>query len=80
MPGTSATKIQAIGDALTEARTTLEEVKRLTNLKSDAMAKQWDAQVLNYSQQIDNLMYDLRWKIGQEAIDALSKYTTAELE
>ena len=80
MPGTSATKIQAIGDALTEARTTLEEVKRLTNLKSDAQAKQWDAQVLNYSQQIDNLMYDLRWKIGQEAIDALSKYTTAELE
>lgn len=80
MPGTSSTKIQAIGDALTEARTTLEEVKRLTNLKSDAMAKQWDAQVLNYSQQIDNLMYDLRWKIGQEAIDALSKYTTAELE
>ena len=80
MPWVSSTKIKAIWDALSEARTTLDEVKRLTNLKSDAMAKQWDAQVLQYNQQIDNLMYDLRWKIGQEAIDALSKYTSAELE
>ncbi len=80
MPWTSATKIQAIWDALTEAKTTLWEVKRLTQLSLDAQEKQWEGQVLQYNQQIDNLMYDLRWKIGQEAIDALSKYTSAELE
>lgn len=80
MPWVSATKIQAIWDALTEAKTTLWEVKRLTQLSLDAQQKQWDWQVLQYNQQIDNLMYDLRWKIGQEAIDALSKYSSAELE
>ena len=42
MPGTSATKIQAIGDAITEAKTQLNEVKRLTQLSLDAQQKQWD--------------------------------------
>lgn len=80
MPGTSATKIKAIWDALTEARTTLDEVRRLTQLRKDAQEKEWEGQVLQYTQQIDNLQYDLVWKIGQEAVNALSKYTAAELE
>lgn len=80
MPGTSSTKIQAIWDAISEAKTTLGEVKRLTQLSLDAQEKQWEGQVLQYNQQIDNLMYDLKWKIWQEAVDALSKYTAAELE
>lgn len=80
MPWVSATKIQAIGDAITEAKTTLWEVKRLTQLSLDAQEKQWEAQVLQYNQQIDNLMYDLKWKVWDEITNALSKYTTAELE
>ena len=80
MPGVSATKIQAIGDAITEAKTTLWEVKRLTQLSLDAQEKQWEGQVLQYNQQIDNLMYDLKWKVWDEITNALSKYTTAELE
>lgn len=80
MPGVSSTKIQAIWDAITEAKTTLGEVKRLTQLSLDAQEKQWEAQVLQYNQQIDNLMYDLKWKVGDEITGALSKYTTAELE
>jgi len=80
MPGVSATKIQAIGDAITEAKTTLGEVKRLTQLSLDAQEKQWEGQVLQYNQQIDNLMYDLKWKVWDEITNALSKYTTAELE
>ena len=42
MPGTSATKIQAIGDAISEAKTQLGEVKRLTQLSLDAQQKNWD--------------------------------------
>ena len=80
MPGVSSTKIQAIGDAITEAKTTLWEVKRLTQLSLDAQEKQWEGQVLQYNQQIDNLMYDLKWKVWDEITGALSKYTTAELE
>ena len=80
MPWVSATKIQAIGDAITEAKTTLWEVKRLTQLSLDAQEKQWEGQVLQYNQQIDNLMYDLKWKVWDEITGALSKYTTAELE
>lgn len=80
MPGVSSTKIQAIGDAITEAKTTLWEVKRLTQLSLDAQEKQWEGQVLQYNQQIDNLMYDLKWKVWDEITNALSKYTTAELE
>lgn len=80
MPGTSATKIQAIGDALKEAQTTLGEIQKLTKLKLDAQEKQWEWQVLQYNQQIDNLMYDLNWKVGSEVQAALSKFTTAELE
>ena len=80
MPGTSATKIQAIGDAISEAKTQLGEVKRLTQLSLDAQQKNWDWQVLQYNQQIDNLMYDLKWKVWDEITWALSKYTTAELE
>lgn len=80
MPGVSSTKIQAIGDAITEAKTTLWEVKRLTQLSLDAQEKQWEGQVLQYNQQIDNLMYDLKWKVWDEITKALSKYTTAELE
>ena len=80
MPGVSSTKIQAIGDAITEAKTTLWEVKRLTQLSLDAQEKQWEGEVLQYNQQIDNLMYDLKWKVWDEITNALSKYTTAELE
>lgn len=80
MPGVSSTKIQAIGDAITEAKTTLWEVKRLTQLSLDAQEKQWEGEVLQYNQQIDNLMYDLKWKVWDEITGALSKYTTAELE
>ena len=80
MPGVSSTKIQAIGDAITEAKTTLWEAKRLTQLSLDAQEKQWEGQVLQYNQQIDNLMYDLKWKVWDEITNALSKYTTAELE
>ena len=80
MPWVSSTKIQAIGDAITEAKTTLWEVKRLTQLSLDAQEKQWEGQVLQYNQQIDNLMYDLKWKVWDEITNALSKYTTAELE
>ena len=80
MPWVSSTKIQAIGDAITEAKTQLGEVKRLTQLSLDAQEKQWEGQVLQYNQQIDNLMYDLKWKVGDEITNALSKYTTAELE
>lgn len=80
MPWTSATKIQAIWDAITEAKTQLWEVKRLTQLSLDAQEKQWQGQVLQYNQQIDNLMYDLKWKVWDEITWALSKYTTAELE
>jgi hypothetical protein len=42
MPGTSATKIQAIGDALKETQTTLGEIQKLTKLKLDAQEKQWE--------------------------------------
>ena len=80
MPWTSATKIQAIWDAISEAKTQLGEVRRLTQLSLDAQAKQWEGQVLQYNQQIDNLMYDLKWKVWDEITGALSKYTTAELE
>ena len=80
MPWVSSTKIQAIGDAITEAKTTLWEVKRLTQLSLDAQEKQWEGEVLQYNQQIDNLMYDLKWKVWDEITNALSKYTTAELE
>ncbi len=80
MPGVSATKIQAIGDAITEAKTTLWEVKRLTQLSLDAQEKQWEGEVLQYNQQIDNLMYNLKWQVWDEITNALSKYTTAELE
>lgn len=80
MPGVSSTKIQAIGDAITEAKTTLGEIKKLTQLSLDAQEKQWEGQVLQYNQQIDNLMYDLKWKVWDEITNALSKYTTAELE
>lgn len=80
MPWVSSTKIQAIWDAITEAKTTLWEVKRLTQLSLDAQEKQWEGQVLQYNQQIDNLMYDLKWKVWDEITNALSKYTTAELE
>ena len=80
MPGTSQTKINAIGDALKEAQTTLGEIQKLTKLKLDAQEKQWEGQVLQYNQQIDNLMYDLNWKVGSEVQAALSKFTTAELE
>ena len=80
MPWVSATKIQAIGDAITEAKTQLGEVKRLTQLSLDAQEKQWEGEVLQYNQQIDNLMYDLKWKVWDEITNALSKYTTAELE
>lgn len=80
MPGVSSTKIQAIGDAITEAKTTLWEVKRLTQLSLDAQEKQREGQVLQYNQQIDNLMYNLKWQVGDEITNALSKYTTAELE
>lgn len=80
MPWVSSTKIQAIGDAITEAKTTLWEVKRLTQLSLDAQEKQWEGEVLQYNQQIDNLMYDLKWKVWDEITGALSKYTTAELE
>ena len=80
MPWTSATKIQAIWDAISEAKTQLGEVKRLTQLSLDAQAKQWEGQVLQYNQKIDNLMYDLKWKVWDEITGALSKYTIAELE
>lgn len=80
MPWTSATKIQAIGDSLKEAQTTLWEIQKLTQLKLDAQEKQWEAQVLQYNQQIDNLMYNLNWQVGSEVQAALSKFTTAELE
>ena len=80
MPWVSSTKIQAIGDAITEAKTQLWEIKRLTQLSLDAQEKQWEGQVLQYNQQIDNLMYDLKWKVWDEITNALSKYTTAELE
>lgn len=80
MPWVSATKIQAIGDAITEAKTTLWEVKRLTQLSLDAQEKKWEGKVLQYNQQIDNLMYNLKWQVGDEITNALSKYTTAELE
>lgn len=80
MPWVSSVKLQAIGDAITEAKTTLGEIKRLTDLSLDAQEKQWEGQVLQYNQQIDNLMYDLKWRVGDEITNALSKYTTAELE
>lgn len=80
MPWVSSTKIQAIGDAITEAKTQLWEIKRLTQLSLDAQEKQWEGKVLQYNQQIDNLMYDLKWKVWDEITNALSKYTTAELE
>jgi hypothetical protein len=46
----------------------------------DAQEKQWEGEVLQYNQQIDNLMYNLKWQVGDEITNALSKYTTAELE
>lgn len=80
MPWTSAVKIEAIGDALKEAQTTLGEIQQLTKLSLDAQEKQWEAQVLQYNQQIDNLMYNLNWQVWSEVQAALSKFTTAELE
>lgn len=80
MPWTSAVKIEAIWDALKEAQTTLWEIQQLTKLSLDAQEKQWEAQVLQYNQQIDNLMYNLNWQVGSEVQAALSKFTTAELE
>lgn len=80
MPGVSQTKIDAIGDALKEAQTTLGEIQQLTKLSLDAQEKQWESQVLQYNQQIDNLMYNLNWQVGSEVQAALSKFTTAELE
>ena len=80
MPWVSSTKLQAIGDAITEAKTQLWEIKRLTQLSLDAQEKQWEWEVLKYNQQIDNLMYNLKWQVWDEITNALSKYTTAELE
>lgn len=80
MPWVSSTKMDAIWDAISEANTTLWEIERLTQLSLDAQEKQWEGQVLQYNQQIDNLMYDLKWKLWDEVVGALSKYTTAELE
>ena len=59
MPWVSSVKMKAIGDAITEAKKTLGEIKRLTQLSLDAQEKQWEWEVLQYNQQIDNLMYNL---------------------
>lgn len=80
MPWTSSTKIQAIGDCITEAKTQLWELKKLLALQEDAKNLEWKWQVLNYTQQLDNLAYDLRWKVGDELTWLLSKFTAAELE
>ena len=80
MPGVSKTKIDAIGDAITEAKTQLQEFRKLKELEGDARANNWEQQVLQYSQQMANLQYDLDWKVWKEIQWALSKYTTAELE
>ena len=63
MPGVSKTKIDAIGDAITEAKTQLQEFRKLKELEGDARAKNWEQQVLQYSQQMANLQYDLDWKV-----------------
>ena len=80
MPWVSATKIQAIGDAINEAEMTLNEINKLTKLSLDAQAKQWEGQLLQYTQQIQNLQYDLDWKVGKEIQALLWEFTTAELE
>ena len=80
MPWTSSVKIQAIWDSIKEAQTTLWEIQKLTQLSLDAQEKQRELQVKEYNQQIDNLMYDLKRKVGDEITWALSQFTTAELE
>ena len=80
MPWVSATRIEAIGDAITEAKTTLGEIKELEWLKMEAMEMNWDKQVLQYTKQIEDLTYNLTWQTSQEFVDALSKFSAAELE
>lgn len=80
MPWVSATKIDAIWDAINEAKTTLAEIEELEDLKMDAMVNQWKEQELAYAKQIDDLTYNLTWQTSQEFVDALSKFTAAELE
>jgi hypothetical protein len=46
----------------------------------DAMVNQWKEQELAYAKQIDDLTYNLTWQTSQEFVDALSKFTAAELE
>ena len=80
MPWVSATKMEAIWDAIQEAKTTLAEIEELEDLKMDAMVNQWKEQELAYAKQIDDLTYNLTWQTSQEFVDALSKFTAAELE
>ena len=80
MPWVSSTKIKAIWDAIWEAKTQLNELNRLIGLQEDAKNTEWRWQVLNYTQQMENIAYDLKWKVWDEITWALSKYTTAELE
>lgn len=80
MPGTSATKIQAIGDCITEAKTQLKELNSMLDLQKEAKEMWWDMQVLQYTQQIDNINRDLVWKLWSELNWLLSQYTVAELE
>ena len=72
--------MEAIGDAIQEAKTTLAEIEELENLKMDAMELQWKEQELAYAKQIDDLTYNLTWQTSQEFVDALSKFTAAELQ
>lgn len=80
MPWISATRMEAIWDAIQEAKTTLAEIEELEDLKMDAMVNQWKEQELAYAKQIDDLTYNLTWQTSQEFVDALSKFTAAELE
>lgn len=80
MPWVSSTKIQAIGDCISEAKTQLNELNKLLDLQKSAKDTEWKGQVLNYTQQMQNIAYDLKWKVWDEITWLLSKYTTAELE
>ena len=80
MPWVSATKLKAIWDAITEAKTTLSEIEELEGLKMDAMEKQWAEQELAYAKQIDDLTYNLTWQTSQEFVNWLGKFSAAELE
>lgn len=80
MPWTSATKIQAIGDCISEAKTQLKELNNLLDLQKEAKEMWWDMEVLQYTQQIDNINRDLVWKLWSELNWLLSQYTVAELE